>query len=104
MTSRLRSYLYKDVFQKDLPPTVSAPGPAGTAGGLQAASSNNPTPAREGHSGGDPPATYQNVQSASTPQPSKVHFFLLSVYLSTHLLLKKLDKHLTKFNLGSHFL
>jgi hypothetical protein len=44
------------------------------------------------------------VQSASTPQPSKVHFFLLSVYLSTHLLLKKLDKHLTKFNLGSHFL
>ncbi|KAI5561773.1 hypothetical protein BDE02_15G009800 [Populus trichocarpa] len=71
VTSRLRSYLYKDVFQKDLPPTVSAPGPAGTAGGLQAASSNNPTPAREGHSGGDPPATYQNVQSASTPQPSK---------------------------------
>ncbi|KAJ6868041.1 RNA-binding KH domain-containing protein RCF3 [Populus alba x Populus x berolinensis] len=71
VTSRLRSYLYKDVFQKDLPPTVSAPGPAGTAGGLQAASSNYPTPAREGHSGGDPPATYQNVQSASTPQPSK---------------------------------
>ncbi|KAJ6874581.1 RNA-binding KH domain-containing protein RCF3 [Populus alba x Populus x berolinensis] len=71
VTSRLRSYLYKDVFQKDLPPTASAPGPAGTAGGLQAASSNNPTPAREGHCGGDPPATYQNVQSASTPQLSK---------------------------------
>ncbi|KAJ6410990.1 hypothetical protein OIU84_007693 [Salix udensis] len=71
VTSRLRSYLYKDVFQKDLPPPVSAPGPAGTAGGLQGAFSNNPTPAREGHSGGDPPATYRNVQSASTPQPSK---------------------------------
>ncbi|KAJ6340668.1 hypothetical protein OIU77_008431 [Salix suchowensis] len=71
VTSRLRSYLYKDVFQKDLPPPVSATGPAGTAGGLQGAFSNNPTPAREGHSGGDPPATYRNVQSASTPQPSK---------------------------------
>ncbi|CAK7324197.1 unnamed protein product [Dovyalis caffra] len=71
VTSRLRSYLYKDVFQKDLPPPVSAPGPAGTAGGVQTASPNNPTPAREGHSGGDPPANFQNMQSAATPQPSK---------------------------------
>ncbi|KAL9372111.1 hypothetical protein Peur_034355 [Populus x canadensis] len=67
VTSRLRSYIYKDFFEKDLPPPVSAPG---LAGGMQAASPS-PTPAREGPIGGDPPASYQNVQSAATPQPSK---------------------------------
>ncbi|KAB5531608.1 hypothetical protein DKX38_018278 [Salix brachista] len=67
VTSRLRSYIYKDVFEKDLPPPVSAPGPAG---GMQAASPN-PAPAREGVISGDPPVSYQNVQSAATPQPSK---------------------------------
>uniref|UniRef100_A0A6N2KP56 K Homology domain-containing protein n=1 Tax=Salix viminalis TaxID=40686 RepID=A0A6N2KP56_SALVM len=35
------------------------------------AASPNPAPAREGVIGGDPPASYQNVQSAATPQPSK---------------------------------
>ncbi|KAJ6881405.1 hypothetical protein NC651_028088 [Populus alba x Populus x berolinensis] len=67
VTSRLRSYIYKDVFEKDLPPPVSAPG---LAGGMQAASPS-PTPAREGPIGGDPPASYQNVQSAAAPLPSK---------------------------------
>jgi poly(rC)-binding protein 2/3/4 len=86
VTSRLRSYIYKDVFEKDLPPPVSAPG---LAGGMQAASPS-PTPAREGPIGGDPPASYQNVQSAATPQPSKVLFYRFSTRVLISFVIKEI--------------
>ncbi|KAF2304903.1 hypothetical protein GH714_000425 [Hevea brasiliensis] len=65
VTSRLRSYLYKEFFQKDTPPS--------SALRMESASPKNLTPARDGHSGGEPPAaTYQNVQSAvAVAQQSK---------------------------------
>ena len=68
VTSRLRSYLYREFFPKDMPPpSISAPG------SLEASSPNNITPAREGHTASDPPTTnYQNVQAIASVQPSKV--------------------------------
>ncbi|KAL6320388.1 hypothetical protein AAG906_007085 [Vitis piasezkii] len=67
VTSRLRSYLYREFFPKDMPPpSISAPG------SLEASSPNNITPAREGHTASDPPTTnYQNVQAIASVQPSK---------------------------------
>jgi hypothetical protein len=78
VTSRLRSYLYRELFQKDMtPPSISAPGPMGSSIGLEASSPNSIAPGREGHTGGDPPiATYQNVQTVAAAQPSKVTSFL----------------------------
>lgn len=75
VTSRLRSYLYREFFQKDMtPPSVSAPGPVGSGIGLEASSINNITPVREAHIGVDAhTANYQNVQTA---QPSRVTSFL----------------------------
>ncbi|XAR52193.1 hypothetical protein NMG60_11020129 [Bertholletia excelsa] len=75
VTSRLRSYLYRDFFQKDMPaPSLPAPNPAGNALVLEATSSNNVTPARDVHvgTGSDPPfMSYQNVQPMGTVQPAK---------------------------------
>ncbi|GMY07555.1 RNA-binding KH domain-containing protein RCF3 isoform X1 [Fagus crenata] len=73
VTSRLRSYLYRELFQKDMtPPSISAPGPMGSSIGLEASSPNSIAPGREGYTGGDPPiATYQNVQTVAAAQPSK---------------------------------
>jgi hypothetical protein len=75
VTSRLRSYLYREFFQKDMtPPSVSASGPVGSGIGLEASSISNITPVREAHIGVDAPtATYQNV---ATAQPSRVTSFL----------------------------
>lgn len=74
VTSRLRSYLYREFFQKDsTPPSISVPGPVGSALGMEAASPNKITPAREGQTGSDPPtATSQNVQTVANAQLSKV--------------------------------
>uniref|UniRef100_A0A5B6YGY1 K Homology domain-containing protein n=1 Tax=Davidia involucrata TaxID=16924 RepID=A0A5B6YGY1_DAVIN len=68
VTSRLRSYLYREFFQKDmLQPPVSAPSPVGSALGPQAASANSITPTREGSALNDPPtATSHNVQTVAT--------------------------------------
>ncbi|KAL7183565.1 hypothetical protein ACSBR2_025877 [Camellia fascicularis] len=72
VTARLRSYVYGDFFQRDMPsPSMLASSPVGSALGLEAASSNNITPPREGYTGtgsDPPPSTYQNVQ---TMQPAK---------------------------------
>ncbi|CAJ1974417.1 unnamed protein product [Sphenostylis stenocarpa] len=58
VTSRLRSYLYRDFFQRD---TVSLPAPLP---GLEA-SSNNLVPVTE------TPTTYQNLQTVAGALPSK---------------------------------
>ncbi|XP_065878358.1 RNA-binding KH domain-containing protein RCF3 [Euphorbia lathyris] len=69
VTSRLRSYLYKEYFQKDTPAPISAPG---NAMRLESASPKNVTPARDGLGGGEPPiATYQTMQSAAAAPPAK---------------------------------
>lgn len=70
VTSRLRIYLYKEFFQKDTPPSISALG-------MEADSPNNTTPACDSHSGGEPPAPiYQNMRSVATSaQQSKVIVF-----------------------------
>lgn len=74
MTTRLRSYLYRDFFQKDTPPSsISAAGPVRCASGMNAASPNNINPVCDGQTGSDPPAaTHQNVLTVATTQPSKV--------------------------------
>ncbi|WCJ28953.1 RNA-binding KH domain-containing protein [Euphorbia peplus] len=62
VTSRLRSFLYKEFFQKDTLAPVSAPV---NAMRLESTSPRNVTPARDGLGGGEPPiATYQTMQSA----------------------------------------
>lgn len=68
VTSRLRSYLYREFFPKDMPPpSISAPS------SLEASSPNNITPARDGHTASDTPsANYQNVQAVASVQSSKV--------------------------------
>ncbi|XP_048232902.1 RNA-binding KH domain-containing protein RCF3 [Ricinus communis] len=71
VTSRLRSYLYKEYFQKDTPPPISVPS-TGNALGMEAASPNNINPPRDGHSGGEPPAAnYHTPKTAAPIQLSK---------------------------------
>lgn len=62
VTSRLRSYLYRDFFQRD---TVPLPAPLP---GAAASSSNNIVPVTE------TPTTYQNLQTVAAALPSKVFF------------------------------
>ncbi|KAG5067400.1 hypothetical protein AAZX31_04G215000 [Glycine max] len=59
VTSRLRSYLYRDFFQRD---TVPLPAPLP---GAAASSSNNIVPVTE------TPTTYQNLQTVAAALPSK---------------------------------
>ena len=74
MTSRIRSYLYRELFRKDTPPPAFAPGPAGSAFAIDP-SPNNTFPVREAHTGNDPPMKmYQNVPTGGIAQPSKVAF------------------------------
>lgn len=74
VTTRLRSYLYRDFFQKETPPSsISVAGPTGNAVGVEAASPIDITPAREVQTVSDPPAaTHQCVQIPATSQLSKV--------------------------------
>ncbi|KAI9157204.1 hypothetical protein LWI28_018437 [Acer negundo] len=74
VTSRLRSHLYREFFQKETTPSSnSAQGPIGSFMGAEVASPINTTSAQEGQSGiSDPPAaTYQNLQTVASTQPSK---------------------------------
>lgn len=74
VTSRLRSYLYQEFFQKDIPaPHLSVPGPVGNALSLEAATSNNNvTPSWEPYAGNDTPSgSYQSVQTTATGLPAK---------------------------------
>ncbi|KAI4307089.1 hypothetical protein L6164_030314 [Bauhinia variegata] len=63
VTSRLRSYLYRDFLQKDTTP------PAPPVPGLESSSSNNTAPVHEVYT--ETPKTYQNVQTVTAPLPSK---------------------------------
>ncbi|GKV25579.1 hypothetical protein SLEP1_g34994 [Rubroshorea leprosula] len=72
VTSRLRSYLYSEFFQRDTPTPISAPAPVGNTTGMETASPSSLTPARDSQVGSEPPtATHQNVQIVATLQPSK---------------------------------
>ncbi|KAJ8751955.1 hypothetical protein K2173_000701 [Erythroxylum novogranatense] len=72
VTSRIRSYLYREFFQKDTPSPISQSGPLGSASGMESASPDNVALAQEVQNVGNPPAAInQNVQSAPTSQPSK---------------------------------
>ncbi|XP_022723325.1 RNA-binding KH domain-containing protein RCF3-like [Durio zibethinus] len=72
ITSRLRSYLYREFSQKDtaLSPSVSATAFLGTVSGMENASPNL-TPARDSQTASDPPfGAYKNVQTLATPPSS----------------------------------
>lgn len=73
VTSRLRSYLYREFFQKDsTPPSFSASGSLGSGMGLESSSPSR-TPVRDGYTANDPPsAIYQNAQTVAAAQASKV--------------------------------
>ncbi|KDP45554.1 hypothetical protein JCGZ_18179 [Jatropha curcas] len=72
VTLRLRSYLYKEFFQKDNPLPISESGNAGNALGTETSSPNNVTPGRDSYSGAEPSAaTYSNVQSSAAVQQPK---------------------------------
>ncbi|XP_024029763.1 RNA-binding KH domain-containing protein RCF3 [Morus notabilis] len=72
VTSRLRSYLYREFFQKDsTPPSFFASGSLGSGMGLESSSPGR-TPVRDGYTANDPPsATYQNAQTVVAAQASK---------------------------------
>ncbi|XP_043720334.1 RNA-binding KH domain-containing protein RCF3 isoform X1 [Telopea speciosissima] len=72
VTSRLRSYLYREIsFSKEfLPPSTSATAPAGSMFGFEAASPSR-IPSRESFQGSDTPAGFQNVQTVTTARTSK---------------------------------
>ncbi|KAL5736926.1 hypothetical protein ACOSQ2_031714 [Xanthoceras sorbifolium] len=73
VTSRLRSYLYREFFQKETPPSSnSAQGLVGSSVGAEVASPNNIASAQEGQSGIDASAAaYQSMQTVASTQPSK---------------------------------
>lgn len=75
MTLRLRSYLYREFFQKDsTPPSISASGSFGSAVVLESSSPGR-TPVRDNYTANDPPtAAFQNAQNVVTAQASKVSF------------------------------
>ncbi|XVF12692.1 hypothetical protein REPUB_Repub08aG0141000 [Reevesia pubescens] len=72
ITSRLRSYLYREFSQKDTPPPpISATSSLGNVSGLENASPNL-TPARDSQTTSETSAgPYQNVQTSATPPSSK---------------------------------
>lgn len=72
VTSRLRSYLYKEFFQKDSTPPFSASGSLGSGMGLESSSPGR-TPVRDGYTANDPSTatTYQNAQSVVATQAPK---------------------------------
>lgn len=70
LTSRIRSYLYRELFRKDTTPPVSA--------SALEISPNNTFPLREAHTGNNlPMKTYQNLQTGAIALASKV---VLSVF------------------------
>uniref|UniRef100_A0A2P2JBA4 KH domain-containing protein At4g18375-like n=1 Tax=Rhizophora mucronata TaxID=61149 RepID=A0A2P2JBA4_RHIMU len=72
VTSRLRSFKYKEMFQMGTPQPATAPGTVGGALGVEVVSPNKMAVACEGHSNGDPAsAASRNLQSAATVQPLK---------------------------------
>ncbi|KAM7267668.1 hypothetical protein ACFE04_009834 [Oxalis oulophora] len=71
VTSRLRSHLYKEFFQRDTSLPYYAQDPAGSSLELGEASPIKRTPSQEGQTGVDLPASSHNVQAMSNAQLSK---------------------------------
>ncbi|XP_022763690.1 RNA-binding KH domain-containing protein RCF3 [Durio zibethinus] len=71
ITSRLRSYLFREFSQRDTSPTPPISVTIGNVSGLENASPNL-TPARDSQTSSVPPAgAYQNVQTLATPPSLK---------------------------------
>ena len=78
VTSRLRSHLYREFFQKDsTPPSISTSGSFAGAMGLDGSSPGRTPSARDSHAhavSNPPMATYQNAQPMVAAQAPKVSF------------------------------
>lgn len=74
VTSRLRSYTYREFFQKDiLSPAIPASSPARSTIGADKNSFNNTSPSQQNYSVNDVPTSiYQNAQAKPVTQPVKV--------------------------------
>lgn len=80
VTSRLRSYLYREFFPKDVSTPMAAPSPVGSA--VEAAYNNNVNPTKDPYSGNDlPTASSQNVQTVATAQPTKVFNKIICLFI-----------------------
>nr|GMC67045.1 RNA-binding KH domain-containing protein RCF3 [Ipomoea batatas] len=72
VTTRLRSYTYRELFQKETPPPISAPSPMGNLSGAETASLNNNSLSQENHTVTDPAASiHQNGPNIPTPHSLK---------------------------------
>lgn len=73
VTTRLRSYTYRELFQKETPPPISVPSPMGNLSGAETASLNNNSLSQENHTVTDPAASiHQNGPNIPTPHSVKV--------------------------------
>lgn len=77
VTTRLRSYTYRDLFPKETPPPpVSAPSPMANVSGTETASLNNNSLPQENHTVIDPVASiHQNGPNIPTPHSLKVFYY-----------------------------
>ncbi|XP_015070570.1 RNA-binding KH domain-containing protein RCF3 [Solanum pennellii] len=73
VTSRLRSFTYRDFFQKDIPsPAIPASSPARSTIGADKNSFNNTSPSQQNYSVNDVPTSiYQNTPAKPIAQPVK---------------------------------
>lgn len=79
LTSRIRSYLYRELFRKDTTPPVSA--------SALEISPNNTIPLREAHTGNNPPmTTYQNLATGAIALASKVVLSIFGWLRNAHFL------------------
>ena len=74
VTSRLRSFTYRNFFQKDIPsPAIPASSPARSTIGADKNSFNNTSPSQQNYSVNDVPTSiYQNTPAKPISQPVKV--------------------------------
>ncbi|KAL8538030.1 hypothetical protein ACS0TY_000115 [Phlomoides rotata] len=72
VTSRVRSYIYREFFERDEPvPHISAPSPADAAVELEPASRNNMPPTTESQAGNGPVSSTPQSSTASAAQKVK---------------------------------
>uniref|UniRef100_A0A0V0IQV1 Putative KH domain-containing protein-like n=1 Tax=Solanum chacoense TaxID=4108 RepID=A0A0V0IQV1_SOLCH len=73
VTSRLRSFTYREFFQKDIPsPAIPASSPARSTIGADKNSLNNTSPSQQNYSANDVPTSiYQNTPAKPIAQPVK---------------------------------
>ncbi|KAK4351005.1 hypothetical protein RND71_030318 [Anisodus tanguticus] len=73
VTSRLRSYTYREFFQKDIPsPAIPASSPTRSTMGADKSSFNSTSPSQQNYSGNNVPTSmYQNAPAKPMAQPVK---------------------------------